>query len=270
MIVLIRRLLADYILRFKELTNKFLCIIYKLPKLGAIVNNQVAEQSNKAVKLTFGVAAQIMALLWELIKRILFVAVFMYLPYVVIAGSCPLVRDRKEAAVIYMFTVICTVCGTLVNNRVMKRDARSYMMAKVMLVNPAIGLFSDVIYRMVMDFAGFTLAMCIMGVSLGNSAVIGFSTAFIRPLGEVLAICVYEKFRFIYTNRNIYNGCLMALAIILAYGMPIVTRTVNDMWTALVNPVFAAVSFIVGVLAMLVLSNYRHYYRLLADTMQEI
>ncbi len=268
--VLIRKLLADYILRFKELNNRFLCKIYKVPTIGVIVNNQVVKQGNKALKLTLGIAAQIAALMWELIKRVMFAAVFVYLPYVVIAGSCPLVRDRKEEAVIYMFIIICTVCGTLVNNRVMSRNDRSYIMAKVMLVNPAIGLFSNIIYRMVMDFAGFTLALGIMGVSLGDSVIIGCSTAFIRPLGDVLAIAVYEKCKFIYTNRNIYNGCLMAAAIILAYGMPVVTRTVSGMWTALVNPVLAVVSFIIGALALLVLFNYRRYYRLLADTVQGI
>lgn len=267
--VLIRRLLADYILRFKELTNKLLCAIYKIPKAGSFVNDQVVKQGNKALKLALGIVAQIGLLAWEIIKRILFAEVFVYLPYVIIAGNCPLVRDKKGAALIYMFIVICTVCGTLVNNRVMSRDARSYMMAKVMLINPAVGLFSNVVYRMIMDFAGFSLALGIMGVSFENSIIIGFSTAFIRPLGEVFAIVVYEKFKSIYTNRNIYNGCIMAAAIIFAYGMPVVTRTVSDMWMALAHPALVVVSLIIGVLSLLVLFNYRHYYSLLVDTVQD-
>lgn len=270
MIVLIRRLLADYILRYKELTNKFLYKIYKIPKVGEFIKNQIMEQNNKALKIALGIVAQLAALVWELIKRVVFVAAFVYLPYVLIARECPLVQDRKEAAIIYMFIMICTLCGTLVNNLVMSRDERSYMMAKVMLINPAIGLFGNIMYRMIMDFVGFSLALCIMGVSLGNSIVIGFSTAFIRPVGEVFAIALYEKFRFIYNNRNVYNGCLMAISIILAYGLPVVTRTVSSMWTALAHPAFAVSVFVIGTLALLVLFNYRHYYRLLADTVRGI
>lgn len=267
--LLIRRLLADYILRFKEITNKLLCRIYKIPKAGSFINNQIVKQGNRALKLVFGIMAQIGVLVWEIIKRILFTAAFVYLPYVIISESCPLVRDKKEAALIYMFIVICTVCGTLVNNRVMSQDSRSYMMAKVMLVNPAIGLLGNVMYRMIMDFAGFSLALCIIGVSLENSIIIGLSTAFIRPLGEIFAIAMYEKFRFIYTNRNVYNGCMMAIAIIFAYGMPVVTRAVSGLWTALAHPVLVAVSFIMGILALLALLNYRHYYSLMADTAQD-
>ncbi len=270
MIVLIRRILADYILRFKELNNKFLCKIYKLPKVGGFVNNQIMEKNNAALKLALGIAAQLAVIVWELIKRGIFVTAFVYLPYLVIAKECPLVQDKKEAALIYMFVIICTICGTLVNNLVMSRDKRSYMMAKIVLVNPAIGLFSNIMYRMIMDFAGFSLALCIMGVSLKNSVIIGCATAFIRPVGDVFAIALYEKFRFIYNNRNAYNGCLMAMAIIVAYGLPVVTRTVSNMWIALAHPAFAASVFAVGVLAMLVLFNYRHYYRLLADTVQGI
>lgn len=267
--VLIRRLLADYILRFKELTNKLLCATYKIPKVGSFVNNQVVNQGNRALKLAFGIVAQICTLVWEIIKRILFTASFLYLPYVVIAGSCPLVRDKKEAALIYVFIVICTLCGTLVNNRVMSRDERSYMMVKVMLIEPALGLFSNVLYRMIMDFAGFSLALGIVGVSFRNSVIVGFSTAFIRPLGEVFAIVVYEKFKSIYTNRNIYNGCIMAAAIIFAYGMPVVTGTVSSMWTALAHPALAVVSFVLGVLSLLIMLNYRHYHSLIVDTVRD-
>lgn len=264
--VLIRKLFADYILRFKELTNKFLCVIYRVPKVGAAVNNQIVQHNNKSLKFVFGIIAQIAALAWELVRRVLFAAVFVYLPYVIIAGYCPLVGDRKEAAVIYIFMIMCTVCGTLVNNLIMRQNKRNYMMAKIILVNPVIGICSNIFYRMVMDFVGFTLALSVMGVSLNNSIIMGFSTAFFRPMGEVFAVALYEKFRFIYTNRNVYNGCLMAMAMIIAYGMPVITRTVSGIWVSMVHPAFAVAAFIIGTVSLLLLSNYRHYYRLLTDT----
>lgn len=265
--VLINRVFAEKHLHFCEWTNKLLELLYKLPRIGEAVKKQAEEKESKPVRIAVGVAAQIFLLLTEFVRRLFFALAFLYLPYRVLASFCPLVDKRQEPAVIYLFFVIITVCGTIVNTTLMKSDDRDYLMVKVYLVKPAVHFLVKIADRMLKDFLCFWLILMIFGLSPLHALCLSAATALLRPLGEVVAVLMYEKFRFLYNNRNMYYGCIMAVSMIVAYGMPIVTRTVTGGWYAAVHPGFTGISFVIGFLSMLILWNYRRYRRLLADTM---
>lgn len=72
----------------------------------------------------------------QFIKKYLYVAVFIYLPYLFMAQFNPLIRDHKESAVLFMFFMLSTICGSLANNTLLAMGDRDYLMVRVVLVSP--------------------------------------------------------------------------------------------------------------------------------------
>ena len=73
----------------------------------------------------------------------------------------------------------------------------------------------------------------------------------------------------IYSNRNVFDGVLMALSIMTAYGLPLITRKVSLGWLIVVNPIFVVVMVILGALSMLYLWKYKHYTQIMRTALHK-
>ena len=111
-----KKMFAEKILSFHEGTNRSLEILTKMPLVGEYISNQVIHKRNSKMRMTIGVMAVLVRMIVQFIKKYLYVAVFIYLPYLFMAQFNPLIRDHKESAVLFMFFMLSTICGSLANN----------------------------------------------------------------------------------------------------------------------------------------------------------
>lgn len=98
-----KKMFAEKILSFHEGTNRSLEILTKMPLVGEYISNQVIHKRNSKMRMTIGVMAVLVRMIVQFIKKYLYVAVFIYLPYLFMAQFNPLIRDHKESAVLFMF-----------------------------------------------------------------------------------------------------------------------------------------------------------------------
>ena len=73
------------------------------------------------MRMTIGVMAVLVRMIVQFIKKYLYVAVFIYVPYLFMAQFNPLIRDHKESAVLFMFFMLSTICGSLANNTLLAK-----------------------------------------------------------------------------------------------------------------------------------------------------
>ena len=167
-----KKMFAEKILSFHEGTNRSLEILTKMPLVGEYISNQVIHKRNSKMRMTIGVMAVLVRMIVQFIKKYLYVAVFIYLPYLFMAKFNPLIRDHKESAVLFMFFMLSTICGSLANNTLLAMGDRDYLMVRVVLVSPYMNFLGRLAVKMVTDFVYFTLLLTLFGVSFVHLSLI--------------------------------------------------------------------------------------------------
>lgn len=265
--IIFRKMFAEKILGFHEGTNRCLRLLGRMPGMGNRLGEQIYDQKNAKLRAVVGAFAQLGAVCLEFLRKLVYVAVFMYLPYRMMAGFYPMIAAHQERAMIYLFFILSTVCGSLANNMMLAMGDRDYLMIRVMLISPYMNFLGKLAYKLVSDFIYFTAILCIFKVSFINSLLLSFVTLCARPIGEMLVIISHDKIKSLYNNRNIYNGCIMALCILLAYGLPMIGTKIGQDWMAVVHPAFAFIMLMAGAGAMYFLWWYKHYRNIMREAM---
>ena len=188
-----KKMFAEKILSFHEGTNRSLEILTKMPLVGEYISNQVIHKRNSKMRMTIGVMAVFVRMIVQFIKKYLYVAVFIYLPYLFMAQFNPLIRDHKESAVLFMFFMLSTICGSIANNTLLAMGDRDYLMVRVVLVSPYMNFLGRLAVKMVTDFVYFTIILNLFGVSFVHSLLLSLVTMCIRPAGEMIAVLCFDQ-----------------------------------------------------------------------------
>ena len=249
--IIFKKMFAEKILRFHEAMNRFSELLMRMPHLGDKIRNQIEENDNYRLKMTFGVIAQIGIVLFELLRKFLYVGFFVYLPYRIIAHFCPLIASHRELTMIFLFFMLSTICGSLANTTLMSMGDRDYLMIRIMLISPYMNFLGKIVYKIATDLVYFTIIL----------------TASLRPVGEMIAIIMFDKIKAIYNNRGIYNGLVMALCVIIAYGVPVFQRKLSSEWMSVVHPGFVIFMVLIGAGASFFLWWYKHYRKIMREAM---
>ena len=74
--IIFKKMFAEKILRFHEAMNRFSELLMRMPHLGDKIRNQIEENDNYRLKMTFGVIAQIGIVLFELLRKFFICRIF--------------------------------------------------------------------------------------------------------------------------------------------------------------------------------------------------
>ena len=224
-----------------------------------------AEKSR--ARLAVGIAAQFFMILWEFIKKFMYVFVLIYIPYRIISIECPLIRANQEITIIYMFIMLSIICGSLSNNILFTVGDRDYLMMRVMFISPYMNFLGKLIYKMVTEFVFYFITLNVFGVTPLHSLMLCILTMCVRPIGEMFAIMSFDHFIWVYENRSVFNGTVMAVCVLLAYGVPLFARRLSYSWMYAVHPFVIVVFLLAGAGAMYFLWWYKYYRKIVREAM---
>ena len=265
--IIFKKMFAEKILRFHEAMNRFSELLMRMPHLGDKIRNQIEENDNYRLKMTFGVIAQIGIVLFELLRKFLYVGFFVYLPYRIIAHFCPLIASHRELTMIFLFFMLSTICGSLANTTLMSMGDRDYLMMRVMFISPYMNFLGKLIYKMVTEFVFYFITLNVFGVTPLHSLMLCILTMCVRPIGEMFAIMSFDHFIWVYENRSVFNGTVMAVCVLLAYGVPLFARRLSYSWMYAVHPFVIVVFLLAGAGAMYFLWWYKYYRKIVREAM---
>ncbi len=265
--IILEKMFAEKILRYMEMMNRFLLYLYRIPNLGEKLRTEIVDNNNRKLKTAFGVTAQIGVVITEFLRKYIYVLIFMYIPYMLISRICPLVASNRQTVMVYMFFVLSTVCGSIANTTLMAMGDRDYLMMRVVLISPYMNFLGKLAYKIATDFIYFTIILTMFGVTFWRALCLSLLTAACRPVGEMFAILIFEKFESIYNNRGMFNGFVMAVSVLFAYGVPIFERKVSSGWLIFTNPLAVLVQILIGAAATAYLWWYKHYRKIVLEAM---
>lgn len=261
---LFKKLFAEKILRFYEGTESGIKILRSLPLVKNLIKDTAFGEKSKG-RTAVGIISQIFILLSEFLKKFLYVLLLIHIPYVIMSHYYPLIKMHQDLTVIFLFVMLSTVCGTLSNTTIFATSDRDYLMVRILLVSPYMNFLGKLIYKLTTEFVFNLIVLLIFRVSFVNALMLCLLTMFVRPIGEMFAILVFDHLEGIYENRNVLNGTVMAICVIIAYALPMFRKTVSHNWIYAVHPFVVFVSLILGSGAMLYLWWYK-YYRVIVRT----
>lgn len=261
----IRKMFAEKTLSFYEDINRVLQFMMKIPGFGKYFEGRTFSNSHSKARMLFGIFAFIWQFFLQFVKKYIYVAVFMYVPYMLIAYFCPIIRNNQEDTMLFLFFVLTTVCGSIANNTIFAMGDRDYLMVRVVMVSPYMNFLGRLVRKMFMDFIYFTIILSLFGVSILPAFMVSVVTLLARPIGEMIGIICFEHFPSLYTGRNAYNGAVIAVCVLLAYGMPVLNRSVHSSWLFFVHPVFVVAMIFAGVLALYYLWSYKDYRKIMRE-----
>lgn len=263
----LNKMFAERRLHFHEAMNKGTGLLVRVPGIGDKVREQVVEKNNGRLRYAIGIGSAGVSLFKEFLKRFLYVMMFIHIPYQFMARICPLINTNKELTMVYLFFVMSTICGSIANTIVLAMDDRDYLMIRVMLISPYMNFLGKLAYKLACDLICFTLVLFIFGLPFSTSFALSLLTVCVRPFGEMFVIIAHDFFSSLYENRATFNGSVMAVCIIGAYLWPMVNRSVNPAWIAVVHPAFVFLALVMGALAVVFLYRYKHYKRIIREAM---
>ena len=181
---LFKKLFAEKLLRFYEGTNAGIRYISSAPVLKNHIKEETFAEGSRA-RLAVGIAAQFFMILWEFIKKFMYVFVLIYIPYRIISIECPLIRANQELTIIYMFIMLSIICGSLSNNILFTVGDRDYLMMRVMFISPYMNFLGKLIYKMVTEFVFYFITLNVFGVTPLHSLL--FSYTHIKWSNDIIA-----------------------------------------------------------------------------------
>lgn len=260
-----RKMFAEKILSFHEGTNRSLKILMGLPLIGSHISGGVFRRKNSKIRTAVGIAAMLGRMIVQFIKKYLYVAFCIYVPYLLMAQVCPLIKSNQESAVLFLFFMLSTVCGSFANNTLFALGDRDYLMVRVVLVSPYMNFLGRLAVKMATDLVYFTVILCMFKVSFVNSLLVSIVTVCFRPVGEMLAVIGFENIQSMYNSRNAFNGTVIALSVFVAYGLPLLECRISSGWLIFVNPVFVVAALFVGVFSLYYLWSYPYYRKIMRE-----
>ncbi|MGN0317466.1 MAG: hypothetical protein ACI4E1_05950 [Lachnospira sp.] len=263
---LFRKLFAEKILSYYEGVNKAEKLLRNMPVISLLIKKDSFGE-NSVSRRMLGIVSQLCVMLWEFLRKYLYVLVLIYTPYIYISMVCPLIKTQQEVVIIYMFLIMTVICGSLANNTLLSVSDRDYLMIRVMQVSPYMNFLGKLIYKMVTDFLYFFIILIMFGVTPAHSFGMCLLLTSTRPVGEMLVIISYEHIRSLYENRSVYNGVIMAVSMLLAYGVPLMARKLSPNWIYVVHPFIVIIAIIIGAGAMYFLWWYKFYRKIIREAM---
>ncbi len=254
---MIKSLRKMYKASFISGANTLISVLGKLPMTGKRVNEETYNKS----KTGFGVANIIFKYLFEFVKKILFVLVFMFVPHMLFAKWMPAgtMGFELENCYVYFGIVLCGFCGSIVKSEVFNNDEHSFGMLKIIHVNPKAYFRMRLLSRVLMEFPSFWLAFSVCGMNFFKAFYLTLVIMLGRFAGETLNILIFRVTHKSFSDIRGTSVFIMLASLILAYFIPYIRGCVPAAYNLVFSTLWLPVILVAGSLFIYYVWNYRSY-----------
>ena len=225
----------------------------KLPLLRNHVSNTVS-----------GIIALILRIICELVLKIGFVGVFMFLPHILFSRymETGLLGFGLENCFVYFAVIISGLCGSVVKSEVFHNNEYSYLMLKIYRVNPLNFFRYKILRKSITDLVGFCLAFSLFGMNIFKAFYLALVIVLARFVGEAFNIYIFR-----ITGKSLLDlrgvaVFLMLGGLIMAYFVPYIRGFVPAAYSLVFSTTWLLVILIAGSLFIYYIWNYKSYNKI--------
>lgn len=265
MMRLIRDLFPDRVIKLQEGSNMLIHMLLRIDFIKQHMKDEPYAHKDNVLKTVLEVFVQLALLVWELAKKTAFVFAVAWIPWKILAMSCPLIARQQGLTIVYIFFILSTVCGTITNTTIFTMTPDDSFLLNTAGVNAARYYFGRIIYRMVMDAVFGGIALVLAGVGAGQAFMLSVITALFRPVGEVFGLTVYMYLKGIHNKKALYDGVVISVAIIIAYACPYAYRRIAESWNGVTGVPVLVTAAVLAAASLYIIWNYKGYQAIVRE-----
>lgn len=191
-----------------------------------------------------------------LLKKLIYIGVIAYIPYNIMSLIVGRGAYPYESTMAYIFIIMSVLFGSLVNPWMYRLDANEKKFLAIL--DEKYYFFNRLAMRAASDAVSFALALRIFQVGFWQYGLwISIAAALLRPMGEVIAYAIRQKTPLGKRGHSSFMGICMAFAVIFAYIMPVINKSIGrgtnfyyGMFFAIMCIVIFAVSLLLFITAV--------------------
>lgn len=249
----------SYKVSFAEDANVLIHFLKRFPLIGKKIPDKLYGQTD--TKITIGVIRQVLNVIGQFIRKSIYLGLVAYLPAWFINKSIS-PNMPIMATVLIIFTFMNLFEGSIVNVVIFNPTKEAFNMINLMRVNPRDYFLSQIIYKLLSSIIYFMLPLLVIGFSPVQTIMLLLELTGFRLLGEFVHVYFYDTKKVALVDKNWLAGLIVLLALVGAYGLPILIDGSIDFATVIFNPIFFIAVIIIGVLSYLYLYNFKHFMTL--------
>ena len=138
------------------------------------------------------VANAIFKVLLDIITRIIYVLVFMYLPYRIFSKISIWEGFQLRQSIVYFTCFLSCICGSLINSGMFDMDEDMRSLFVTMQVDASVFFKERIVYKLIVDGLGFGIAYCMIGMDFGHAFYLALWVLISRLIGELINLYVFR------------------------------------------------------------------------------
>lgn len=255
-----KKLLLEQVISFENSFNGFIYYLRQLPFFERRISYEFF-QHNK-FKHILSIVTFIFGILIKFLGRLVYAAVFLMIPYIILKQFVVGNTFEYEETVINIFFMMNCVCGSLVNTVILSSSDEDYMMLNVLKINPKEHYVGELLFKLIVDFGLFFAVLGIFDIGIINSLVLVVLMTAFRCIGELLSLVIYSKIPFVYNRIVKFDVIVILVCVYFAYVNPYMRGKMVSVDAFAFNPVLLGVICSLGLISLIILCTYKHYPRL--------
>ncbi len=216
------------------------------------------------------VANAIFKVLLDIITRIIYVLVFMYLPYRIFSKISIWEGFQLRQSVVYFTCFLSCICGSLINSGMFDMDEDMRSLFVTMQVDASVFFKERIVYKLIVDGLGFGIAYCMIGMDFGHAFYLALWVLISRLIGELINLYVFRYVGKAISELTIVTISVMGTCVFMAYAFPFLRNRVVDLTSCIYNYVWILTALILAAVALYVLFNYTDYGYIVQNYMEDI
>lgn len=202
--------------------------------------------------------------LWELIKKLAFVAIFMHLPRIMFeknmnAGA---LGFGVENAFVYFTLVMVCFCGSINNSCIFQKTQETYISLFEVKCDPVAYFRFLLLRRGAYEFLTFFIAFTVFQMNPLKAMYLSIVIFCSRFIGDAINIMIFRLLKKSFSELRGYNVALMCVSLFLAYYVPYVRGYVPGAYDLIFDTLWLAIILVAGAIFIYYVWNYHSYNKI--------
>ena len=241
-------------------------VAYVLEHIPFIRSKVVALRSEGRKLNGFGIAGIILRLIWEIIKKAAFVAVFMLLPrYVLTRVSADgAIGFGLENCFVYFTVVMVCFCGSINNSAVFELSETSYTALREAKCRPSDYFRMVLVRKNISELISYWVVFTVFGMNFVKSFYLAIVIICARYDGEAFNILLFRATGKPFAEHKGGNVTIMLISLFLAYFIPYMRGHVPGAYDLIFDTIWLMVILSVAAVFIYYVWNYSGYGKVAA------
>lgn len=261
---MLKKIIQSGYISYASDANKVAYILEHFPVAG---KKAAAVRSAGRTHIGFGIAGVIFRLIWEIIKKVAFVAVFMLLPRYLLGRFSATGQNGfgLENCFVYFTVVMICFCGSINNSALFDTDENAYVALRDAKCSP-VDYFRMVLLRKnITELISFWAVFSIFGMNLVKSFYLTIVIIGSRYVGEAFNILVFRATGKSFASHKGGNVVIMLVSLFMAYFLPYLRGCVPGAYELIFNTIWLMVILAAVAVFIYYVWNYSGYNRVAAQ-----